>query len=228
MTSMLDTPIVSIFDLMVERHIRLREELKDAVTNGTTPTRRPKAERGAADGKKSLPKPTPSPMKWPLPEEPEFMSPTPANAITAAHLTKKHTSLKIQPPIEKEVIKKLVEKMSNGPGRTRTVTPRHSQSSKKTSAKSSKTVVIAPRRRKVAGQGSFRVKPKLTKTSSTQLKRTPLSPRRAEAAAKDASPQGKTKTKKNSPEKTGPQMRNTRSVDPLGNAEAPVSKRWRL
>ncbi|EDV57608.1 uncharacterized protein LOC6542601 [Drosophila erecta] len=222
MTSTLDTPIVSIFDLMVERHIRLHGGLIDAVTNGDTPTRRLRPERGAADGKKSLFKSKPSPMKWPLPEEPEFVSPPAANAITAAHLTKKHTTLKMQPPIEKDVIKKLVEKMANGPGRTRTVTPRHSQSNKKSSAKSSKTVVIAPRRRKVAGQGSFRVKSKIT------TQRPPLSPRRAVDVGKDANPQSKTKPKKNSLEKMGPQMRNSRSVDPLGNADVPVSKRWRL
>eukprot|EP00099_Drosophila_melanogaster_P017817 NP_608769.2 uncharacterized protein Dmel_CG8838 [Drosophila melanogaster] len=223
MTSMLNTPIVSIFDLMVERHIRLRREL-----NGNLPpVRRPKAARGAADGKKPF-KYKPSPMEFPLPETLELMSPPAANAITAAHLTQKHTFLKIQPPSEKNAIKKLVEKMSHGRGKTKTVSPRHSLSSKKTSANSSKTVVIQPRKRKVAGQGSFRAQPKLGKTSSTQLKRQPLSPRRAESTAKDASTLSKTKTKKSSPEKSGAQMRNTRSADRLGNAEIPVSKRWRL
>ncbi|EDW54131.1 uncharacterized protein LOC6613236 [Drosophila sechellia] len=226
MTSMLNTPIVSIFDLMVNRHIRLRRERGGAVTNGNLPPfRRPRAERRAADGKKKY---NPSAMEFPLPETLELMTPPAANAITAAHLTKKHTSLKIQPPSEKDVIKKLVEKMSDGRGRTKTATPRHSQSSKKTSAKSSKTVVIQPRRRKVVGQGSFRAQSKLAKTSSTQLKRPPLSPRRAESTAKDASTQSKTKTTKNSLKKSGSQMRNTRSVDRLSNAEIPVVKRWRL
>ncbi|EDX03602.1 uncharacterized protein LOC6730853 [Drosophila simulans] len=229
MTSMLNTPIVSIFDLMVNRHIRLRREREGAVTNGNLPPfRRPRAERRAADGKKTPFKYNPSAMEFPLPETLELMTPPAANAITAAHLTKKHTSLKIQPPSEKDVIKKLVEKMSDGRGRTKTATPRHSQSSKKTSAKSSKTVVIQPRRRKEAGQGSFRAQPKLAKTSSTQLKRPPLSPRRAESTAKDASSQSKTKTTKNSLKKSGSQMRTTRSVDRLSNAQIPVVKRWRL
>ncbi|XP_033174187.1 uncharacterized protein LOC117151063 isoform X2 [Drosophila mauritiana] len=208
MTSMLNTPIVSIFDLMVNRHIRLRREREGAVTNGNLPPfRRPRAERGAADGKKKY---NPSAMEFPLTETLELMTPPAANAITAAHLTKKHTSLKIQPPSEKDVIKKLVEKMSDGRGRNKTATPRHSQSSKKTSAKSSRTVVIQPRRRKVAGQGSFRAQPKLAKNSFTQLKRPPLSPRRAESTAKDASTQSKTMTTKNSLKKSDSQMRNTR------------------
>ncbi|XP_070070336.1 uncharacterized protein [Drosophila takahashii] len=224
MTSLLDTPIVSIFDMMVERHQRLRRELKEAVKGSNTLSRRLKEEQ------KPIIKSKPIPMK--MTDTPEFdlPSPCPPNAITAAHLTKKQTSLKVQPPTNKEVIKKLVEKISKGRGPV--ATPSDRKSGRKTTAKSSKVVISPHRRRRMAGgQGSFRSKQKPSKPNITQIKRSPLSPRKMELGHKDEPPKTKVtkvKTTKILAEKSSVQMRSSKISEISGNGEAPLRKRWRL
>ncbi|KAH8352343.1 hypothetical protein KR084_003493 [Drosophila pseudotakahashii] len=230
MTSVLDTPIVSIYDMMVERHLRLRRELKEAVKGTNILSRRLKEDRAGAGVQKPIIKSKPIPMKMPETPEFELPSPCPRNAITAAHLTKKQTSLKVQPPSDKEVIKKLVEKITKG--RSPVVTPSDRKSGKKTSAKSSKVVISPHRKRRMpGGQGSFRGKQKLSKSSTSQMKRTPLSPRKMEPGHKEEPTQTKVtkvKTTKISAEKPCAQMRSTKLSDTSGNVEVPLRKRWRL
>jgi len=56
---MLDTPIVSIYDMMVERHLKMRRELKDAVKGAA------KEKSAVAEVKKPIIKSKPLPMKFP-------------------------------------------------------------------------------------------------------------------------------------------------------------------
>ncbi|XP_017075399.2 uncharacterized protein LOC108110725 [Drosophila eugracilis] len=207
MSSGLGTPIVSIFDMMVERHLKLRREsaLKEA-----TISRRTREERIVGEVKKPNIKSKPISQHTPRNE-----SPCPANAITASHLTKKQTFLKVLPPSKKEEIKKLVEKISKGPGRSNPVAHKEPKSSKKTSAKSSKMVLSPHRKKRTGGQTSFRSK---QKSSCTRIKRLPLSPVRVQPGQRQVTLPPKS-TKKNTKISTS-----NLSID----AEVLRLKRWRF
>ncbi|XP_016974195.1 uncharacterized protein LOC108040971 [Drosophila rhopaloa] len=224
-SSMLDTPIASIYDMMVERHLKLRREseLKEAGKGTSKLTRRLKEERSIAEEKKAPIKSKSNQMKMPSLYRRECDSPPPANAITAAHLTKKQTALMVQPPSEKEVIKKLVEKISKGRVRSK---PESSD------PKSSKTkLVVSGRRRKMVAQRSLSSKQKLAKSNSSQMKSLPLSPRNEERGPKDVKPQAKTpkmKTSKTSEKKTRLQVHSSKVLDPSGKATGSRTNRWRV
>jgi len=226
-TSMLDTPIVSIYDMMVERHLKMRRELKDAVKGAA------KEKSAVAEVKKPIIKSKPLPMKFPHTPELKSPSPPPANAITAAHLTKKQTFWKVQPPTEKEVIKKLVEKMVKGRGKSRPMTPKDCKSGKKTSPK----LVLTPHRKRnmTGAPGLYRGKQKLSKSNSTEMKRLPLSPRKVEPGQKKEAPVpppklAKVKNTKIPAEKLVVPKRNPKLLENTtpNNAEVHTRKRWRL
>ncbi|XP_016964571.1 neurofilament medium polypeptide [Drosophila biarmipes] len=225
MTSMLDTPIVSIYDMMVERHLKMRRELKEAVKGAL------KEKSPIPEVKKRIIKSKPLPMKFPYTPELESPSPPPANAITAAHLTKKQTFWKVQPPAEKELIKKLVEKITKGRGKSKPATPKECKSGRKTSPK----LLLTPhRKRNMAGApGLYRGKPKLSKSNSAQMKRLPLSPRKVEPVQKKGAPVPqnkpmKVKTPKIPAEKLQAPLRNPKLLDTTGTAEVLIRKRWRI
>ncbi|XP_017116695.2 uncharacterized protein LOC108138769 [Drosophila elegans] len=219
MSSTLNTSIVSIYDMMVERHIRLRRELeeKEAVKAANTMTRRIKEDRSVAEVNKP-----PIKSKSIKIYTRECESPRPANAITAAHLTKKPTSLLVQPPSEKEVIKRLVEKIAKGRVRTQ---PELSD------RKSSKTkLVLSSRRRKMAAQQTLSGKQKLAKPNSSRIKRMPLSPRKEEFVPNVEPPRTKTpkmKASKTSEKKTRLQMQSSK-LDTSRKATESHTNRWRV
>ncbi|KAH8321726.1 hypothetical protein KR074_001592 [Drosophila pseudoananassae] len=133
----------------------------------------------------------------------------PPNTITASHLTKKQLSVKVQQPGKREVITKLVERMSQGSPQT-AFSPRMI---KKTSSKS---------------------KRKNNKNKSNVMpggaKRMPLSPRKAERLTKcTGSPCPKLRTPKSSPKKTLQQVLKSIVTSPnVKVISAPPSARWRI
>ncbi|KAH8249398.1 hypothetical protein KR032_009277 [Drosophila birchii] len=169
----LDTPIASIYDMMIERHRNLTTETasKD-ISVGAPKMSRGKVVEEAMSNTKIWPKKqrtTKAVREMPSTLTLESESYRPPSTITASHLTKKQTVMKVQPPAKKEVISKLIEKMSMVCGRAKAelVVPQPAQNSpKQVSGKRKGNATAATSRNK-------------QKPSKSNPQRRPLTPKKA-------------------------------------------------
>ncbi|KAH8412740.1 hypothetical protein KR009_005260 [Drosophila setifemur] len=176
----LDTPVISIYDLMMERQRNLiRDAQLKGVNMGMVKGLRKIIEEKLGSGDEGKLAPTLAPVKtkpktktefkrWsPASHSPSSETRLPANAIKASHLTKKQLFTKHAAPAKKEVISKLVEKMSKGPSRAKAESPVPTR-------KSSPRKALPSCRRK-----------KGSKSNRSMGKRLPLSPKKAGAISKE-------------------------------------------
>ncbi|XP_017047497.1 uncharacterized protein LOC108092428 [Drosophila ficusphila] len=224
MNSILDTPIASIYDMMMERYLKRRRESEQKETKAEKAIpRRMKEDRIVAEVKKPLATSKTSHMKWTSLDTSEVQFPDSANAVTAAHLTKKQTFLKILPPTEKAVINRLVEKISKGRTMIKPVTPKAAAGIPRTE--------LSGRRKRFTARGSLKDKHKLSKSSTAQLKRQPLSPKKADPGEKDAATPSKAPAKKEPkalPENSRSPMRFQKLSEASKKSSGIITNRWRL
>ncbi|EDV32158.1 uncharacterized protein Dana_GF14181 [Drosophila ananassae] len=234
MATMLDTPILSIYDMMMDRQRALiRESQKKAMYRGAFGLRRLLEEKAAAasDAKKLPVKPKMIKSRLSLLKvsspyclTPKSETPLPPNTITAAHLTKKQLSIKVQQPGKREVISKLVERMSKGCPKTTNESPHLIKKSKSKQQ-------ISFRRKKNSAQGTSHGK-KGSKSSANGGKRLPLSPRKAGGANKghsNSSASPKPKSPKSATKKTRLQVLKSKLSPPLAKViQTPPTGRWRI
>ncbi|KAH8282207.1 hypothetical protein KR054_006144 [Drosophila jambulina] len=176
MSRQLDTPVASIYDMMLERHRKLASESE---SKNISMMAQRKIEEEPISNTKGCPKKqrsTKAIREMPSSLTLESESYRPPSTVTASHLTKKQTSMKVHPPAKREVINKLVEKIAMvcGKAKAEEVVPQPSQiSPKQLSGRQRKGMTIP---------GTARYKQKLNKTNQD---RRPLSPRKADRGPKD-------------------------------------------
>lgn len=240
MSSLQAKQIVSIYDLMIERRRKQASEsqLKD-ISIGTRNGLRRKIDEEASpnskDWKKHMQLPRKKVLREPVSLRTLESEPTlPSNAVTASHLTKKQTFMKIHSPAKKEIINKLVEKISMVRGRPKgeSVDPQPAQKSPRPKSKQGS----GTQRKEMGNPGTARNKQKAGKSNSSLGNRQPLSPRKAIRGPKekkaDRIPREKTtlmqSPKIKSPKTSRLQMRMAKQSERSAK-NAPLSTdRWRI
>ncbi|XP_020800733.1 uncharacterized protein LOC110178067 [Drosophila serrata] len=227
MSRNLDTPIVSIYDMMIERHRKLTSESESRdISLGAQKVLRGKVVEEVISNTKLLPKKhrtTKAVREMPSSITLESEYYCPSSTITASHLTKKQTFLRVQPPANREIISKLVEKMTMVCGRAKAedVVPTTSQGSPKQSS---------GKRKEMATPGTSRNKQKSIKSNPD---RRPLSSRKADRGAKEKVERvQKKKIMAKSPTKlsknSGRKMRSVRESSRSFKAVPLSNDRWRI
>ncbi|KAH8267526.1 hypothetical protein KR018_012651, partial [Drosophila ironensis] len=197
---LLETPIVSIYDMMMERQrasIResskkagravpgLRKLLEDREKSQTAPgevKRLMSNKSSSMEASISMQQSSTSPYCL----SPKNTSGTSSKTITASHLTKKQTSIKVQPG-KREVIRQLVERMCKAVPKVSS----EALAMVKQSSPSSRQQLVSARRKKTSGRGN---KQKTTKSNSSAVNRLPQPPRKANNSGK--TPKSKSESKK--------------------------------
>ncbi|KAH8250931.1 hypothetical protein KR038_008603 [Drosophila bunnanda] len=225
MSRYLDEPIVSIYDLMIEHHRKLTSESESKdISIGAQKVHRGKIVEEVMSSTKLGPKKhraTKAVREMPssLTLGSEYYCPS--NAITASHLTKKQTFMKVQPPAKKEIISKLVEKMSMVCGRNKVeeAVPPPPQKT------------VSGKRKGMATPGSNRNKQKSNKSNPD---RRTLSSRKADRGPKEKKPDRVPKQKimvkspQKLPKNSGRQMRSVRESSRSFKAAPLPIDRWRV
>ncbi|KAH8333837.1 hypothetical protein KR059_003741 [Drosophila kikkawai] len=171
MSPHLDKPIASIYDMMIERHRKLTSESTSRdISMAAQKVPRGKVEDEAmSKTKKQHILSTKAVREMPSSITLESESYRPPGTVTASHLTKKQTFMKVMPPANKEVINKLVKKMSMACGKAR--------DENFVPVPSEKPTKSGIQRKGMATLGTSRNKQKSNKSNTD---RRPLSPRKAE------------------------------------------------